>query len=154
MQTCSAPLSCCVSLHLTQCSLSDARQGQLKSRTGRRQKPSAAPADRGTSVMSFWPSNTKKFEHSRPIIECAQCGEWLFGPEWSEYIDERYVRHLWRCEPCCYACETTVSYARGGLKHRIFASDRYAIRNHRFVSCFCKRQEVCNRQFHQNFTIR
>ena len=47
----------------------------------------------------------------RPVTECAQCGEQLFAPEWSEYVDdERRVRHLWECEACGYAFETTVSY--------------------------------------------
>jgi uncharacterized Zn finger protein len=44
------------------------------------------------------------------VIECSQCGERLFVPEWSEYIEERRVRHLWECEACGYAFETTISY--------------------------------------------
>jgi hypothetical protein len=48
---------------------------------------------------------------SRPLIECAQCGEQLFMPEWSEYLDEHRVRHLWRCEACNYTFETTVRFA-------------------------------------------
>ena len=30
-------------------------------------------------------------------------------PEWSEYVDEHRVRHLWECAACGYAFETTVS---------------------------------------------
>jgi uncharacterized Zn finger protein len=45
------------------------------------------------------------------VTECAQCGEQLFVPEWSEYIDERRVRHLWECEACGYAFETTISFS-------------------------------------------
>ena len=50
---------------------------------------------------------------NRPIMgaECAQCGERLFAPEWSEYVHERRVRHLWKCEPCGYSFETTISFA-------------------------------------------
>ena len=44
-------------------------------------------------------------------IECAQCGDNLFMPEWSELVDERRVRHLWQCEACGYAFETTVRFA-------------------------------------------
>ena len=33
--------------------------------------------------------DTAKFARSRPVIECAQCGERLFVPEWSEYVDAR-----------------------------------------------------------------
>jgi ribosomal protein L37AE/L43A len=31
-------------------------------------------------------------------------------PEWSEYVDERRVRHLWQCDACGYAFETIVCY--------------------------------------------
>ena len=44
-------------------------------------------------------------------IACAQCGESLFMPEWSELVDERRVRHLWQCDACGYAFETTVRFA-------------------------------------------
>jgi len=47
---------------------------------------------------------------SRPLIKCAQCGEHLYLPEWSEYLDQSSVRHIWKCETCDYAFETTVSY--------------------------------------------
>lgn len=46
--------------------------------------------------------------------QCAQCGEALFAPEWSEYVKERCVRHLWSCEACGYAWETTVYLAPQG----------------------------------------
>jgi len=48
---------------------------------------------------------------ARAQITCAQCGEALFMPEWSELIDERRVRHLWQCESCGYAFETTARFA-------------------------------------------
>jgi uncharacterized Zn finger protein len=51
------------------------------------------------------------FRPTRPMIDCAQCGEQLSVPEWSEHVHERCVRHLWECEACGYAFETTVSYA-------------------------------------------
>ena len=47
---------------------------------------------------------------ARRYMPCAQCGERLFMPEWSEHLDERRVRHLWECEACGYAFETTVFY--------------------------------------------
>ena len=53
----------------------------------------------------------KKFARSRPVIQCAQCGEQLFVPEWSEFVDERRVRHLWACDACGYSFETTVRVA-------------------------------------------
>ena len=55
--------------------------------------------------------NTAKFARSRAQIECAQCGEHLFTPEWSEFVDARRVRHLWECKACGYAFETTIRYA-------------------------------------------
>jgi hypothetical protein len=47
-----------------------------------------------------------------PMTECAQCGEHLFAPEWSEYVDDRRVRHLWQCEDCGYTFETIISFVR------------------------------------------
>jgi hypothetical protein len=40
-----------------------------------------------------------------------QCGEQLFMPEWSEYLDQNRARHLWCCEACGYKFETTVRFA-------------------------------------------
>jgi uncharacterized Zn finger protein len=60
--------------------------------------------------MEFRAPNTTRFVRSRPQIECAQCGEQIFVPEWSEFVDERRVRHLWTCEACGYAFETTVRF--------------------------------------------
>ena len=44
------------------------------------------------------------------LIDCAQCGEALHLPEWSEYPDQNSVRHLWKCEACDYAFETKAWY--------------------------------------------
>jgi uncharacterized protein with PIN domain len=42
---------------------------------------------------------------------CPQCDEWLLAPDWSEYLNERRVRHTWSCEACGYAFETDVFFA-------------------------------------------
>jgi ribosomal protein S14 len=47
---------------------------------------------------------------SRLQNHCAQCGEVIFLPEWSEYVDRHRVRHLWECESCGYKFETLVSF--------------------------------------------
>ena len=60
-------------------------------------------------TMPFRANSATKFARSYPMIECTQCGKQLFVPEWSEYVDECRVRHLWECEACDYAFETTVS---------------------------------------------
>ena len=44
----------------------------------------------------------------RYFTPCAQCGDALLAPEWSEHVNERCVRHLWTCETCGYQFETTV----------------------------------------------
>jgi transcription elongation factor Elf1 len=49
--------------------------------------------------------------NSRHASECAQCGELLHVPEWSEHVDQNRVRHLWTCDACGYAFETTVRFA-------------------------------------------
>jgi hypothetical protein len=46
----------------------------------------------------------------RPSLNCAQCGDRLLAPEWSEYLDAQRVRHLWACEGCGYAFETLVVF--------------------------------------------
>lgn len=43
--------------------------------------------------------------------ECAQCGEPIFMPEWSEWLNPGCARHLWQCDACGYAFETTVRFA-------------------------------------------
>ncbi len=52
----------------------------------------------------------KSFGHARPILPCAQCGDTIFAPEWSEYVDDRRVRHLFACESCGYRFETLVCF--------------------------------------------
>jgi hypothetical protein len=42
---------------------------------------------------------------------CAQCGEWLLAPDWSEYFNDRCVRHTWACDACGYQFETAVFFA-------------------------------------------
>jgi hypothetical protein len=39
-------------------------------------------------------------------MNCAQCGDLLIAPEWSEYEDERRVLHLWSCTNCGCEFET------------------------------------------------
>ena len=46
-----------------------------------------------------------------PRPKCAQCNNQLFLPEWSEHLDRSSIRHLWKCEACDYAFETTVVYS-------------------------------------------
>jgi primosomal protein N' len=41
---------------------------------------------------------------------CAQCGDVIFMPEWSEYLSAHRVRHLWKCEACGYKYETLIAY--------------------------------------------
>jgi len=50
-------------------------------------------------------------QSARASIACAQCGEELAMPEWTEWLDSARVRHLWTCSACGYAFETTVRYA-------------------------------------------
>jgi hypothetical protein len=62
--------------------------------------------------MSFHPNSIMpKVGPPGSVTECAQCGEQLFAPEWSEYVDDHRVRHLWQCDGCGYTFETTVSFA-------------------------------------------
>jgi hypothetical protein len=53
----------------------------------------------------------KRLPPAKPLIECAQCGERLYLPEWTECMDRNRVRHLWACDSCGYAFETVVRFA-------------------------------------------
>ena len=55
-----------------------------------------------------------RFARSRPVMECAQCGERIYIPEWSECVDGCRVRHLWLCDACGTSFETTCAL-RGGI---------------------------------------
>ena len=61
--------------------------------------------------MDLYTRGSATIPRPRAQIECAQCGNSLFMPEWSELVDERRVRHLWQCDACDYAFETTVHFA-------------------------------------------
>ena len=54
--------------------------------------------------------SVRPFIQSKPVVPCAQCGDTLFAPEWSEYLDDRNIRHLWSCDDCGYRFETLVRY--------------------------------------------
>ncbi len=54
---------------------------------------------------------TKATTTKRFFNQCAQCGDTLLAPVWSEHVRERCVRHLWNCDACGYAFETTVVFA-------------------------------------------
>jgi hypothetical protein len=41
---------------------------------------------------------------------CPQCQAWLLAPTWSEFLNERCVRHTWSCEACAYEFETAVFF--------------------------------------------
>lgn len=60
--------------------------------------------------MELRTNRSQKHVHSRPVNACAQCGETIFMPEWSEYVDTRRVRHLWQCDECGYQFEPLVCF--------------------------------------------
>jgi hypothetical protein len=45
---------------------------------------------------------------NRSAPPCAQCGDALIAPIWSEHVSEHCVRHVWSCEACGYEFETAV----------------------------------------------
>jgi hypothetical protein len=46
--------------------------------------------------------------HAYCSIPCAQCGDALIAPQWSEHVSARCVRHVWSCESCGYQFESLV----------------------------------------------
>ena len=66
--------------------------------------------------MELRSRNERAFHQSKPIVPCAQCGDTLFAPEWSEYLDDRRIRHLWSCDHCGYEFESEVFYSRAVIE--------------------------------------
>ncbi|MEA2903059.1 MAG: hypothetical protein QOC56_1537 [Alphaproteobacteria bacterium] len=60
--------------------------------------------------MELRPSRSRTYPDLRPTNFCAQCGETIFMPEWSEYHMTNRVRHVWACDACGYTYETVVSF--------------------------------------------
>lgn len=58
--------------------------------------------------------SARRFAYARPMIECRQCGNQIFAPDWSEYLDDQKVRHLWTCEACGYSFETMARFPEPG----------------------------------------
>jgi hypothetical protein len=46
----------------------------------------------------------------RRANQCAQCGDAIVAPDWSEYLSEHCVRHTWWCETCGYQFESTAYF--------------------------------------------
>ena len=38
-------------------------------------------------------------------MTCVQCSNELIAPKWSEYRNERQIRHLWHCWKCDFCFE-------------------------------------------------
>src|SRR5271165_7382642 len=65
----------------------------------------------GERVMELRAASPRRYTiRGRLQNHCAQCGETIFLPEWSEYLDRHRLRHLWECEACGYKFETLVSF--------------------------------------------
>jgi hypothetical protein len=60
--------------------------------------------------MELRTSRLRTYDKPPLCNSCAQCGDSIFMPEWSEYLNERRVRHLWQCEACGYRFETLVCF--------------------------------------------
>jgi hypothetical protein len=72
--------------------------------------PSGRGEHGGGSVMELRTASPRKYAQPRLLNHCAQCGETIVLPEWSEYLDRHRVRHLWECEACGYKFETLVTF--------------------------------------------
>jgi ribosomal protein S27AE len=60
--------------------------------------------------MELRTEGPRKSLYPRLANACAQCGDAIFMPEWSEYLSAHRVRHLWECEACGYRYETLIAY--------------------------------------------
>jgi len=50
-------------------------------------------------AAAIWPQMTQ---------HCAQCGAPIAAPDWTEQVSERRMRHVWTCDACDYAFETSI----------------------------------------------
>jgi len=62
--------------------------------------------------MELESTSPRTYVHLRPVNACAQCGETIFIPEWSEHMNAHRVRHLWQCDTCGYQFETLVYFPK------------------------------------------
>jgi hypothetical protein len=44
------------------------------------------------------------------VSKCAQCGDGMIAPEWSEHVSDHCVRNFWSCETCGYRFEDTIYF--------------------------------------------
>jgi hypothetical protein len=61
--------------------------------------------------ITHGPRVPRHFGNGKPLIGCAQCGEHLYMPEWSECMDRDHIRYLWACDACGYVFETMVRFS-------------------------------------------
>ena len=57
------------------------------------------------------PNQRNATKAERIANQCAQCGNLLIAPVWSQHLSESRVRHLWNCDVCDYTYETMVYLA-------------------------------------------
>ncbi len=60
--------------------------------------------------MELRTGSPRNLAYARITNACAQCGKALFMPEWSEYLNQHRMRHVWECEACGYKYETLVTF--------------------------------------------
>ena len=63
---------------------------------------------------------------STPVIKCGKCGELLIAPDYSEFVDEYRVRHIWTCVPCDYSFEATIAGRPHNSQPDAGVQNRYA----------------------------
>ena len=57
-------------------------------------------------------TSTRRLDYG---MTCAQCGDLLIAPEWSEYEDEHHVLNLWSCSKCGIEFEIE-AFVPGGIE--------------------------------------
>jgi len=46
---------------------------------------------------------------ARSGMACNECNDLLVAPEWSAYVSNHEVRHVWFCDNCGHEIETVVN---------------------------------------------
>src|SRR5438067_1365999 len=55
--------------------------------------------------------------------ECLRCGQTMFLPDWSGYLDRHRVQHLWECETCGYMFTTFQDWQQRRKVRGLLAND-------------------------------
>jgi len=55
---------------------------------------------------------------ARSGMVCSECNDLMVAPEWSAYVSNHEVRHVWFCENCGHEIEMIVDFRINAISTR------------------------------------